>query len=181
MTAKKTIQAKEVIQDDSIYGYLGGTETYTPLVFKEMKVPKKKQFTVDVEPMSDADCTTINSLNKTLQLKMSLWYHSEDGLKFQEANKKLTEFNGEGSDFTDADFDTVQSIERYKASINCDELKFSVVEKYITNLSAPHPLNAEGKIDSKAWQAMPKKIKADIYNRIVDISMLSESDAVNLQ
>jgi hypothetical protein len=180
-TAKKAIKVKEVLSDNSIYGYLGGVVTYTPKVFKEMRIPKAKQFSVDIEPMSDEDCTAINSLNRSQQLLMSLWYVSEDGKKFTEANKKLSKFTGDEADFTEDDFSSVQLLEKQRTKVNNDSYKFAIVQKYINNLSTPHPLAGTETIDDVAWGNMPKKIKADIYNAIIDMSMLSESDAVNLQ
>ena len=181
MTTKKTIKVKEVIQDDSIYGYLGGAVTYSPASFKKSKVPKAKQFTVDIEPMSDEDCTAINSLNKTQQLRMSLWYVSEEGQQFTKANDKLIKFTGENSDFSDEDFASVQLLEKQRNLVSNDKEKFAIVQKYITNLSEPHPLYSDGIITDKAWQQMPKKYKADIYNAIIDMSMLTEDEAINLQ
>ncbi len=37
-TAKKVVEVKEVVSDESIYGYLGGAVKYTPKVFKTMKM-----------------------------------------------------------------------------------------------------------------------------------------------
>lgn len=181
MEEKRVVEVKEVFEDSSIYGYLGGVVTYTPKVFEDMGVPKKKQFSVGIEPMSDEDCTAINSLNKEERLRMSLWYVSEEGKKFQEANEKLMKFTEDGDEFTDEDFDTIKLIEKHKDLIDTSEHKLKIVQKYIKNLSSPHPLAKKGIISDKAWRAMPLKIKADIYNAIIDISMLSEQDAINLQ
>jgi DNA-directed RNA polymerase len=179
-TEKKTIKVKEVISDDSIYGYLGGAVTITPPSLAERKVPKAKQFSVDIEPLSDEDCTTINSLNRSQQLLMSLWYVSEDGKKFTDANTKLAKFNGDNADFTAEDFKSVQLRETQMAKVNNDSQKFATVQKVITNLQK-HPLASDGVIDDLAWQRMRKQDKEFIYNSIIDMSMLSESDAINLQ
>jgi len=179
--AKKVVEVKEVVSDESIYGYLGGAVKYTPKVFKTMKVPKAKQFSVEIEPMSDEDCTAINSLNSSQQLMMSLWYVSEDGKRFTEANEKLSKFTGNEGEFTESDFADVQLLVAQRNKVNNDSQKFAIVQKYISNLSKPHPFSDAGVISDGAWANMPKKIKADIYNTIIDMSMLSESDAVNLQ
>ena len=181
MATKKTIEVKDTTQDSDIYGYFGGSITYTPQTLKDKKVPKAKQFTVDIEPMNDEDCTTINSLNKQEQLRMSLWYVSEDGKKFQEANEKLKAFTGNGSNFTDEDFASVQLLQAHRAKISNDKLKFEIVQKYVSNLSEPHPKAKSGVIRWATWNGLPVKIRADIYNEIVNISMLSEEDAINLQ
>jgi len=179
-TEKKTIKVKEVVSDDSIYGYLGGAVTITPPSLAERKVPKAKQFSVDIEPLSDEDCTAINSLNRSQQLLMSLWYVSEDGKRFTEANAKLTKFTGKNEDFTQEDFESVQLLEKQRAKVNNDSQKYAIVQKVVTNLKK-HPLAGDGVIDDLAWQRMRKEEKAFIYNSIIDMSMLSESDAVNLQ
>ena len=51
---KKVIDVKEVAFDP--FGFVAEKETYTTKVFKEKKVPKKDQYTVGLEPMSDGDC-----------------------------------------------------------------------------------------------------------------------------
>jgi len=178
---KRVIEVKEVFNDASIYGYLGGKQEYTPFVFEEMKVPKEKQFSVNIEPMSDEDCTSINSLNKEESLRLSLWFGSEDGSKALEANSKLKQFDGDQSQFTDDDFKLVQSIVKKREELSTNAQKFSIVKKYISDLSKPHPLSKKGRITDKAWSVLPIKIKADIYNAIYDISILGESDAINLQ
>ena len=178
---KKVIQVKDVPSDVDIYGYLGGAITFTPTAFKKMKVPKKKQFSVDIEPMSADDCAAINSLNRSEQMRMSLWYSSPEGKLFTEANDKLKDFDGDTSKFTDEDFNNVQSIVRQRALVNTDSQKFKIVQNSISNLSEPHQLANTGVICDTAWDNMPKNIKAEIYNKCFDMSYLGNDEAVNLQ
>ena len=178
---KAVVKVKTVPSDSEIYGYLGGLTTFTPSVFKKMKVPKAKQFSVDIEPMSADDCTAINSLNRSEQMRMSLWYSSEQGKKFTEANDKLREFDGTGDAFTDEDFTNVQSIVKQRALVNTDSQKFKIVQNSISNLSKPHPLFSDGVISDKAWDNMPLEIKAEIYNQCYDMSYLGNDEAINLQ
>jgi hypothetical protein len=178
---KKVVEVKTVPSDVDIYGYLGGAVTFTPTAFKKMKVPKKKQFSVDIEPMSADDCTAINSLNKSEQMRMSLWYSSPQGKLFTEANEKLRDFKGDDNSFTDEDFNNVQSIVKQRALINTDAQKYKIVQNSISNLTAPHPLADGGVICDTAWDNMPQEIKAEIYNKCYDISYLGVDEAINLQ
>ena len=181
MAEKTVVEVKEVLTDDEIFGYLGGKQKYTPKVFEEMGVPKAKQFSVNIEPMSDEDCATINSLNRIQSLKMTMWFASKEGQRFTKANNKLKEFDGDTKKFTEKDFDDVQLIVKQREKISNDKEKLKIVQKYISDLSKPHPLASKGTITDEAWGIIPNNIKADIYNRVYDISVLSQGDAVNLQ
>ena len=181
MSEKKTVEVKETFEDANIYGYFGGVQTITPQTLITREVPKEKQYTVDIEPMSDEDCTAINSLNKHENRRMLRWYSSKEGQKFQKANRKIQDFSGDMSSISDKDLDTLKLIEIQKTLVSTDAQKFDIVRKYVSNLSEPHPKAKSGVIVKKVWDNLPKSIKADIYNDIYNISMLSEDDAVNLQ
>ena len=186
---KKTVEVKETFRDDEIFGYLGGKKKITPAIFEDMGVPKAKQYTYKIEPMSDEDCVAIEALNRKESLQMSLWFSTEDGQKFTEANAKLQALQAKEDTkpedinkyFTDEDFADVMLIQKQRSKISTNTEKFEIVQKYISDLSKPHPLAQRGIITDEAWAVLPAKVKAEAYNRIYDISVLGLGEAINLQ
>ena len=177
-TEKKVVEVKEVVFD--VFGYLGDIETYTPAIFKEKKVPKKDQYTVDIEPMSDRDCMAIKALNRQEATDFQLWLASNE--ESSKANAKwLKSVDNDKVKLTEKEYALISQMIQKREEFSTNSKKFKIVQKYISNLSAPHPLKSDGVISDKAWQGMPKAIKADIYNRIYDISSLNDADAINLQ
>ena len=175
---KKVVEVKGVEFD--VFGFVAESETYTSKVFKEKKTPKKNHYTVDLEPMSDPDCVTINTLNRQESIQMSLWF-AENQKHVDANNKWIASLDDNTIEVTSEDYILISEITQKREEFKKNSEKFAVVQKYISNLSAPHPLAGEGVISDKAWETIPAIIKADYYNRIYDISNMNEVDAINLQ
>ena len=175
---KNVVEIKEVSYD--VFGFLGDKEKYTPAIFKEKKVPKAKQYTIDIEPMSDADCVAIKTLNRQEITSFQLWL--ADNKDSSKANDKwIKSLTDTKIKLTEKEMILITEMIQKRESLKNNTAKFEIVQKYISNLSKPHPKAADGVIDTMAWERMPKAIKADIYNRIYDISMMNDADAINLQ
>lgn len=175
---KKVIDVKEVAFDP--FGFVAEKETYTTKVFQEKKVPKKDQYTVDLEPMSDADCVSINALNRQESILMQMWF-AEHQEHVEANNKWIKSLDDKTIEVTSQDYALIAEITQKREEFKKNAEKFAIVKKYVTNLSKPHPLAEEGEISVKAWDTLPLIIKADYYNRIYDISNVNEVDAINLQ
>ena len=177
-TEKTICEVKEVEFD--VFGYLGDSEVYTPAIFEEKNVPKNKRYSVTIEPMNDDDCTTIRALNRQEMTQFQLWL--SDNTESVKANTKwLASTKDKKITLTEKEMALISEMIQKREHFSTNSQKFKIVRNYISDLSKPHPNAGDGLIDLKVWERMPKAIKADIYNRIYDISMMSNSDAINLQ
>ncbi len=178
-TEKSVFNVKEV-QECEIYGYLGGVITYTPKTFTLEETAEEKRFSVDIEPMSDADVVALNTLETQEIQKYSLWLTNAPA-KIQKSNDKYMEsLTDEKIKLTKADFENISEMTDKRKSLRNNALKLNIARKYISNLSEPHPQAQAGTITELAWERMPLKYKVDIYREIKSISVLTDVDAVNL-
>ena len=157
MADKEVIELRDIERE--LYGYTGGKLTYSPAVFDLMEIPEDKRFTVDIEPMSDADCMLVRQINENIKTELFLWA-GERGI--DPANI------GSGAN----------SLAFYQKAATLDNPaeKFQIVFKYISNLK-----NHQSKtLTEKVWHRMPNKIREDIYNKVVEISNVSVGESINL-
>lgn len=156
---KNVVDIKDVERE--IYGYRGGVMTYTPAVFDTLNVPEEKRYTVDIEPMSDEDCEAIRSINEGLQVELFLWA-GQNGI---DTKSMFDTSKPEGLAFL-----------KKSKQIEPAAKKYSIIYKYLSNLQN-HP---DGELTEELWAATPNTIRADIYNKVYEISNVSNGEFTNL-
>ncbi len=174
---KDVVEVKEVYTD--VFGYAGGKVEYAPAVFDKLNVAKEQRFTVDVEPMSDADCSVLRSINAKLRVDIALYNasHSKETQAILDAidSKRQTakDWNSFIESLTPEEISVFYSVEQHKQTLDNIAGKFSLVFPYVSNYS-------NGELTASMWASMNNQIREDIYNRIVDISNVNIGETINL-
>jgi hypothetical protein len=175
--AKQKIEVKKLNSRD-MFGYLGGKTKFTPKqAFKEMGFAKEDYFSVTIEPMNDDDCQAIRSYNTDKETQFAMWM-AEKGKAYTDAMRVYTT---ESENLTKEQALLITEGVEKRRNCTHNREKLEVVQKYITQLTEPHPKASKGLINKSAWLRMPPLIKEEIYNEIVDISYMSNDEAINLQ
>lgn len=161
-----------------MFGYLGGKTKFTPKKsMMAMGFAEEDYYSVTIEPMSDEDCETIRSYNADTENQFGLWM-AEKGKDYTDAMRVYTE---SAEKLTKEQATLINEGVAKRKECKHNREKFSLVQKYITSLTKPHPEAKTGEINKKAWRLMPIGIKQEIYNEIIEISYMSNDEAINLQ
>jgi hypothetical protein len=178
MAEKKTEVEVKKLTDREMFGYLGGKTKFTPKKsFEELGFDKDNYFSITIEPMSDDDCQAIRSYNSDTDKQFTLWMAGK-GKAYTDA---MDAYNSKKKNLTTEQAELINEGVQVRRKETHNSEKLGVVQKYITKLTKPHPKASTGVIDTNAWLRMPSLIKEEIYNEIIDISYMSNDDAINLQ
>ena len=180
--AKEEVEVKEFEYADVLYGYSGGVKTCTPSVFSTMGIPEEHWFTVDIKPMSDADCASLRAINAKVGVDIALNRCGERGDKITAIKKKIKSGLKKNEKATLGDILDISELAfwqfnmNYEASFDDVAAKMDLVYPYLSNLQN----HKEPELTKAIWASMPNNIREDIYNEVVRISNVSVGESINL-
>jgi len=172
--AKKTdvevVEVKEIYDD--ILGYNGEDLEYRPQ-YEKMGSLIVAPYTVTLRPMSDSDMIEINTINRQTQLEYQVWLSGKPKA-FQ--NTLVNEVKKD----TVEDLQPVMEANNYYRKIQKTAQKLAIARQYVSNIQGHTFLNCDGVVSGVDWVKLPVMVRADIYNKIVEISQVDEIDTINL-
>jgi hypothetical protein len=116
----------------------------------------------------------VATINKNALIQLHSWILSQP-VEYAKLYEGAT-----GRDLTLEETLILAEINQKRKSFDRYAQKLAIARQYVSNLTAPHENECKGVLSGVTWQSLPIKVRADIYNKIVEISNVSEADEINL-